>query len=340
MTEHPSLSPAADAPLVSIVIPSYNRAHLLGDTLESIARASWRPLEVIVADDGSSDGTKGVVQSFAAQHPDLRVQFLERPHEGANPARNAGVAASTGAFIFFLDSDDLLEPDGISALMAVLVDPAIPYCVAQLAETDLSGNRLHAEGYGNSKLSYEGVVGSQWATIVALYRRELLDRLGAFDASLKIGEDKEFLWRIVAGAEAPGKVIDDVVALRRNHGGGQLTDSYTPSVMGQHTIAALDAFVAWALRTDRMTPAIARAAYPKLWIATARVGAAGDKAWVDRAITLAETLEKFAPRLADRTLKTAFANMPRVAFSAVFAAMDIARHGLHAVRNTRRRFAR
>ncbi len=340
VTERPAPSRPGEPALVSIIIPSYNRARLLIDALESIARASWRPLEVVVADDGSSDDTRQVVGDFASQHPDLRVQFLERPHEGANSARNAGFTASTGAFVFFLDSDDLIEPDAITTLMEVLDDPAIPYCVAQMVETDLSGTQRYAEGFASSKLSYEGVVGSRWATIVALYRRDLLDRLGAFDASLEWGEDKEFLWRIVAGAGAPGKVIDDVVALRRNHHWGQLTDDFSPSFMGRHTIAALDAFVAWALRTERMTPAIARAAYPKLWIATARVGAAGERAWVERAITLADTLEEYAPGGANHAMKTAIAAMPRVGFSAIFAAMNLARRALHAVRNTRRRLAR
>ena len=87
MTPGTGTSPEKPAPLVSVVIPTYNRAHLIEATLESVASSSWRPVEIVIADDGSTDGTSGVVADFAARHPDVRVQYLERPHEGANHAR-------------------------------------------------------------------------------------------------------------------------------------------------------------------------------------------------------------------------------------------------------------
>tara|TARA_B100000378_G_scaffold25350_1_gene19384 strand:- start:979 stop:1998 length:1020 start_codon:yes stop_codon:yes gene_type:complete len=326
------------APLISVVIPSYNRAHLIGETLESVAASTWRPIEIVVADDGSADETATVVRAFADRHRDLAIRYLERPHEGENYARNAGVAAASGAFIFFLDSDDLLQPDALTILMREMEDPELPYCVAQLAETDAAGSIIYAEGFSDSTLDYDGVVGSHWSTIVTLYRSELLDRLGAFNAGLTLGEDKEFLWRIIAGADRPGKVIPDIVALRRNHGTGQLTDKFTPATMGQNTIAALEAFVAWARSTNRMRPAIARAAYPRLWIATARVGAAGEQEWTQRALHLARELENYASRPRDRALRSLFKALPHAGYSALFTAMDGARNVLHAFRNARRRF--
>lgn len=328
-----------EASLVSVVIPTYNRARLLEQTLESVAGAQWRPIEIVVADDGSTDDTKERVAAFASVHSDIRVRFLELAHAGAIAARNAGVDACTGEYVYFLDSDDLLQPGGLAAMVEALADPAVPYCVAQLAEADLAGKVVFAEGHTDSILDYEGVVGSQWPTIVGFYPRSLLERLGAFDASLDMGEDKEFLWRIVAGAGRPGKVIGEVVALRRNHDLGQITDLYTPVVMGQHTIAALDAFVGWAIRHDRMRAAIARAAYPKLWIATVRVGAAGERAWVERAVALARRLETHAPTPANRLSRIAMANLPRCGFSALFALMAAARGALHAYRNARRRLS-
>lgn len=338
MTHGPATSVNDAGPLISVVIPSYNRAHLIEDTLESVAASSWRPIEIVVADDGSTDETATIVHRFAERHPDLAVCYLARSHEGVNFARNAGVAASNGDFIFFLDSDDLLQPEALAVMVALMDECALPYCVAQMAETDVAGSSIYTEGYSDSVLDHEGVVGSHWPTIVALYRRELLDRLGAFDASLKLGEDKEFLWRMVAGADRPGKVIQDIVALRRNHGTGQLTDEFTPATMGQNTIAALEAFVAWARSTDRMQPSIARAAFPRLWIATARVGAAGEQAWIERSLRLAQELENYAPSPRDRALRSLFESMPRVGYSALFAAMDAARDVLHAFRNARRRF--
>ncbi len=340
MPDSPTPFSARRKPLISVVIPTFNRAHLLVETLESIANAEWRPVEIVVADDGSTDDTRERVKAFAGEHGDIRLHFLELRHAGAIAARNAGVAVATGEFVYFLDSDDLLVPGGPEAMVAAMADPAVPYCVAQLAEADLEGNRLYSEGHTDSLLDHEGVVGSQWPTIVGFYRRSLLDRLGVFDAGLDMGEDKEFLWRIVAGADAPGAVIPDVVALRRNHDMGQLTDSYTPVVMGQHTIAALDAFAQWAMRHDRMRAPVARATYPKLWIAAVRVGAAGEREWVDRAIALTRKLEPFASGAGNRAIRRVLEILPTWGFSTLFALMSGARRVLHAYRNARRRLSR
>lgn len=332
--------PRYHAGVVSIVIPTFNRAPLLIETLQSIVRSTWTSFEIVIADDGSTDETADRVGQFSAAYPDVALQFLELSHGGAIAARNSGVAASQGEFVYFLDSDDLLQPDGLTALLGPLSDPEVPYAVAQLAEADIHGNQVFAEGQSDSLLDFEGVVGSQWPTIVGLYRRTLLDRVGAFDASLEYGEDKEFLWRIVAGAGAPGKVIGDVIALRRNHDQGQLTDQYTPVVMGRHTIAGLEAFVSWAEANGCMREAIARAAYRRLWIAAVRVGAAGEGDWVVRAVNLAERLENWSRSSANRSLRMAFGRLPTFGFGALFAVLTLARNGLHLYRNAARRLGR
>ena len=322
--------------LVSVVIPSFNRAALLIETLESIARAEWRPIEVIVADDGSTDDTADRVAVFTDKHHDLDIRFLPLPHRGAIQARNSGVEAATGHFVYFLDSDDLMAPHGLSAMIAALADPAIPYCVGQLVEADLAGQTVYSEGHSDPSLDLESVVASQWATIVGLYRREVLDRLGAFDESLAFGEDKEFLWRIVAGS-APGIVIPDLVAIRRNHAFGQLTDSYSVQVMGRHTVHALDGFVAWAERTGHLRPAIARACYPRLWIAATRSGATGDRATVERAVALAGRLQRHAPSGAHRNIAWLIAIAPQFVLRTLLGSMYLVRRVLHALRNQRRR---
>jgi len=321
---------------VSLVIPAYNRAALIGQTLTSVIQADYRALEVIIADDGSTDGTADVVTRFAREHPDLLLHLLRLPHAGAVAARNRGVAAASGEFVLFLDSDDLLAGLGLTAMVAELADPTIPYCVGRLIEQDLSGNQQFAEGHGDPVLDHESVVRSQWPTIVALYRRNVFDRLGVFDESLSYGEDKEFLWRIVAGCP-PGKVVHHVVAIRRNHSLGQLTDSYDVRAMGRHTIGALDAFATWAERTGHMRPAIARAAYPRLWLALIRVGSQGDKAWVAEALSLAERLARQYPAPVHKLLSRIFAHLPATGFALLHRLLLIARASVHTLRNLQRR---
>ena len=323
-------------PLVSIVIPTFNRAGLLVDALRSIAAARYRPIEVVIADDGSSDDTAARVQAFADSHPDLAAQFLRLPHGGAIRARNAGAAAAQGAYIFFLDSDDLLAPDGLSAMVAALADPQVPYCVGQLIEQDLSGHTVFAEGHSDPVLDHVSVVRSQWPTIVGLYRREVFDRLGVFNDQLAFGEDKEFLWRIVAGSP-PGKILPDLVAIRRNHGHGQLTDGYSVGVMGRHTIAALDAFCDWASREGVMRPAIASATRPRLWLATVRAGSAGIAPALAQARNLSAKLEAIKPSVVNRLVMGLFARTPRAGFVLLYRLLGMARAALHLARNLRRR---
>ncbi len=96
-------------PLVSIIIPTFNRAHLIGETLDSVLAQTYENWECIIVDDGSTDNTAEVVNGYIQK--DSRFQFYHRPIEkinGASSCRNFGLSLSKGVFVIFLDSDDLL----------------------------------------------------------------------------------------------------------------------------------------------------------------------------------------------------------------------------------------
>jgi glycosyltransferase involved in cell wall biosynthesis len=97
--------------LVSVIIPTYNRAAIIQEALDSVYQQTYRPIEVIVVDDGSSDGTENIVKTWAEGHKvesGFTVEYLSQKNMGAQAARNRGTCASQGQFIQFLDSDDLL----------------------------------------------------------------------------------------------------------------------------------------------------------------------------------------------------------------------------------------
>ncbi|QNK79103.1 glycosyltransferase family 2 protein [Winogradskyella sp. PAMC22761] len=97
-------------PLVSIIIPTYNRAHLIGETLDSVMAQTYQNWECTVVDDGSTDDTVQVIQDYCAK--DSRFKHYNRPEDrpkGANACRNIGIYNSLGEYLIFLDSDDLLE---------------------------------------------------------------------------------------------------------------------------------------------------------------------------------------------------------------------------------------
>ena len=110
-------------PLVSIIIPSYNRAHLIGETLDSVLAQTYQNWECIVVDDGSTDATASVVAAYLKK--DARFQYHQRPEnrsKGGNAARNYGLEISRGNFLFFLDSDDLLTLDCITNRVFVTIE--------------------------------------------------------------------------------------------------------------------------------------------------------------------------------------------------------------------------
>jgi GT2 family glycosyltransferase len=114
--------------LVSIVIPAHNSARWLAATLESALAQTWPHQEIIVVDDGSTDGTAAVARSFAAR----RVQVLTQPNRGAAAARNTGLARARGDYVQFLDADDLLAPDKLERQVRLL-QAAGDDCIASCA---------------------------------------------------------------------------------------------------------------------------------------------------------------------------------------------------------------
>src|SRR5579863_5985852 len=111
------------APLVSVVVPVYNRADMLGDAIESILAQDYDPIEIVVVDDGSEDSSFDVARSFPT------VKCLRQPNTGAAAARNAGIAEATGEYVAFLDSDDLMRPSKVSTQMRYLGEHADIGCV-------------------------------------------------------------------------------------------------------------------------------------------------------------------------------------------------------------------
>jgi glycosyltransferase involved in cell wall biosynthesis len=130
---------------VSVVITTYNTGRYLPETLESVFAQSHPAAEVIVVDDGSSDDSVARAEEFGD-----RIHSIARPHAGLGPARNAGIAASTGDYLAFLDSDDLWVPEALETQLAVAArNPASGLIVADgvlFGAPDVSERPLYGQG--------------------------------------------------------------------------------------------------------------------------------------------------------------------------------------------------
>jgi glycosyltransferase involved in cell wall biosynthesis len=116
-----------DAVLVSVIVPVYNCADCLAETLESILAQTHRQLELICIDDGSTDGSGAILEDFAAR--DTRVQVLQQSNAGAGAARNLGLDAASGQWLAFLDADDLFEPRMLELALARAVANDADFCL-------------------------------------------------------------------------------------------------------------------------------------------------------------------------------------------------------------------
>lgn len=206
------------APLVSIVLPTFNRPQLLRVTLDSVAAQTLRDFEVVVADDGSDEPMRVWLRTLAAEQ---HIRLLELPHSGILAvARNAAIAAARGEYIAFLDSDDLWMPDKLELQLRQLRSGAPgEWSYTAFTCIDADGVRLPGDAQrrwqphaGNVlRQAITGEISIRTPTVVA--RRELIARAGGFDDVVRTDLD---LW-IRMAALSPIQVIDAPLAAIRTH---------------------------------------------------------------------------------------------------------------------------
>jgi glycosyltransferase involved in cell wall biosynthesis len=189
------------------VVPVFDGARFLGECLTSLLAQDYPAIEVVVVDDGSSDGSADIAESFAG------VRVIRRPHEGLGPTRNAGLRATTGTLIGFCDADDTWKPE--KARLQVDYLQAHPACAVVLCRQDtivepgveppawLVPDQIRGDLDGISPTS-------------GLFRREVFERLGGFRTDMLMGADFNLLVRTrTAGFEIA--LIERPLRVRRIH---------------------------------------------------------------------------------------------------------------------------
>lgn len=189
------------APLVSILTPAYNSAEYIAETIESVRRQSYPNFELIVADDGSTDGTLDAVRHAADGDP--RVVIVSSPHGGPATARNAAIAVARGSFFALLDSDDVWMPEYLREQLEIAsrvpsAGVVTPNGINRGGELD--GRPLWAATTGLRTLAlHDMIVEDNAVCVMALFRREVVEASGGFDPRFTGNEDYEF-WLRAANA--------------------------------------------------------------------------------------------------------------------------------------------
>jgi glycosyltransferase involved in cell wall biosynthesis len=189
--------------LVSVIVPAFNAERYLGEAIKSALAQRYDPIEIIVVDDGSTDGTRALAEGFG---PPVRAIF--QPNTGPGAARNRGVDAACGTWLTFLDADDLWLPGTIARRLAALAEEpeetAVFGRVQQFTERDGTATEIGAPSSGH-------LVGAM------MIGRRAFDRVGVFRTDLRVGEFVD--WHLRASAAGIRmKTLPEVMLRRRIHG--------------------------------------------------------------------------------------------------------------------------
>jgi len=207
-----------EKPLVSIIIPTYNRANLIGETLDSVIAQTYTNWECNVVDDGSMDNTDEVMAAYVAK--DSRFRYFHRPdtHKpGGSGARNYGFLQSTGAYIQWFDSDDLMVPEKIEIKVKAIVDKKVDLLISKGKYFNLDDRKNYKYDYKEEDinlLSYT-TQGITWYTSDMMMRRSIAERI-QFNEELKSGQEGNYSYKILLETNLIGKV-DEVLTMRRYH---------------------------------------------------------------------------------------------------------------------------
>jgi len=183
--------------LISVVVPLYNKANSIGETLRSVLCQTYNEFEVIVVDDGSTDGSSEVVKAIV----DSRITIINQENSGVSAARNAGILAANGEIISFLDGDDIWAPHYLESLVKLIIE--YPDCtIWGLGYGQLTNGKEYSQS-NKSFNGYRGIINDVWNNYPGIWtgssssRKSILIDVGLFDERMTHGEDMDMWWRLL-----------------------------------------------------------------------------------------------------------------------------------------------
>lgn len=213
-------------PLISVIIPAYNAERFVGQAIQSVLAQTCQPHEIIVVDDGSTDKTKDVLESFQDH-----IHYVFQQNKGPSAARNAGIQMAQGELICFLDADDLWTPEKLEVQLAFMqAYPEIEMVFSDHEEFNEEGIVL-ASYLGEKRKAFQSfpigigpidhafgklVIENFISTPTVMLRKSCLEKTGVFDEEIRSVEDRDLWMRI--SAAFPIACIPRVFCKRRFHG--------------------------------------------------------------------------------------------------------------------------
>jgi glycosyltransferase involved in cell wall biosynthesis len=210
--------------LVSTIVPVYNRAAMLTEAVASVLAQTYRPVEIVIVDDASTDDTPAAIERLCREHPEIRS--VRRANGGPGLARESGRREARGEFLQYLDSDDLLLPRKFELQVAALRShPECGIAYGLTRYTDSAGGEIECDWKDPRQVQElifpSFLVARWWETVTPLYRASVCETAGPWTA-LRLEEDWEYDCRI-GSHRVRLAYVPEVVAVHRDHREGRLS---------------------------------------------------------------------------------------------------------------------
>lgn len=217
--------------LVSVIIPTYNRFAFLREAIQSVYAQSYRPIECIVVDDGSTDDTDSLMRDLQQLNSnEFKLIYLKQANAGAQVARNKGTAAANGVFFQYLDSDDLLYPEKITKQVNYL--SLHPECDCVFGDWDSGSpeHKIFIKAYKSEDFIYQIISNERpLHTLSFLMRKTLVGKTGQWDPSIRRMQEVDFQLTAVVLAGGNFCYQEQPCGLWRYHNDARIHNQTKPS---------------------------------------------------------------------------------------------------------------
>jgi glycosyltransferase involved in cell wall biosynthesis len=198
-------------PLVTCIIPAFNGERYIESAIESVLNQTFKNIEIIIIDDGSTDNTPNLIEKFNG-----KIRYIRQSNSGSAVARNLGISKASGDFIGFLDSDDMWDKNKILFQLECFENnPGIEACLCNIKILNEKEKGILDDQY---------VIVTPYTVCSILIKTETVKKVGYFNVNLKFGEDTDWFMRI-RKLDIPVKILKDTLVYARLHK-DNLTNSF------------------------------------------------------------------------------------------------------------------
>ncbi|WP_257666572.1 glycosyltransferase family 2 protein [Parapedobacter tibetensis] len=223
-------------PKVSVIIPSYNRGYLITKTLESVRHQTYKNIEIIVIDDGSTDNSKEVISAYISRNGNNSdIKYIQQRNSGAPAARNNGLNSAKGDYIVFFDSDDLMLPDRIEKQSRRMVAENSDCCACGFYYNNVGGRSYIPPVLNRPAIALNIDTKLFGSTQSWMFKKEIVQSVGAYDVDLLCKQDWDLTFRVLAKGPKVS-VVQEALSIFVSHEGEERIMLSTKNTKGLPSI--------------------------------------------------------------------------------------------------------